>query len=299
MERAYGHNGVPEIDFLTPSTISEAVNLLQEYGSRSKILAGGTDLVFLMRDRAITPEHVIDIKEISEIQGLEKDENNLNIGAITKVRDIQKSELVKNQFTALNQAASQLGSTQVRNMATVGGNLCRASPSGDICCAMLALEANLKINGPEGTREINIDNFFKGPSETALEGGEILTQIQVPNVRENEETGFLKVGRVGVDIAKINTAVKMKFEGEVCTDCRISLGAAGPTPLRMKEAEKIVKEDIEVGADNKDVLKDVEDTVSKSCSPITDVRCTEEFARTNGGKIIARTIRDILKRRSN
>lgn len=297
MERSYGHNRVPEIEFLTPRTISEAIDLMQESETDYKILAGGTDLVFLMRDRAVTPGCVIDIKEIPEIEGLEENGDYLNIGATTKVREVQESEVVENQFKALNQAASQLGSAQVRNMATVGGNLCRASPSGDICCALLALEAELKIEGPEGTRELDIEDFFTGPAETDLGSGELLTQIQVPNIGKNEETGFLKVGRVGVDIAKINTAVKMEFEDKVCTDCKISLGAAGPTPLRMREAENIVIDGIEIGAENEDVLGEVRDTVSKSCSPITDVRCTEEFARFNGGKIITRTINEILERR--
>jgi len=286
---------LPPFEYFEPGTLVEAVSLLSRYGEDAVVFAGGTDLVVFTRNRVIAPKYVVNISTIPGMNYIREDHEGLNIGALTKIRTLEESALIKDKYIALWEAAHSLGSIQVRNMATIGGNVCRASPSGDMCCALLTLDSKVKIFGKGGFRTIPIESFFKGPGLTDLEKSEILTEISVPHRPANEGTAFLKIGRTKIDLAQINVAVAINVVGGICKDARITLGAVAPTPIRAKEAEKaLIGEKIRTGEEK--IVDRASEIAASETKPITDVRATAEWRRDVSKILIKRAIKKAVGR---
>jgi carbon-monoxide dehydrogenase medium subunit len=194
-------------------------------------------------------------------------------------------------YPALARAASLLANPQVRNVATVGGNLSNAAPSADSAPPLMALEAVLTLEGPGGSREVPIDDFFAGPGQTCLQPTEILTRIAIPEKTPGTGTAFLKVGRVAQDIAIANAAALLVVKGKICTKCRLCAGAVAPVPLRLKRVEAALEgEEI-----SPHLLEDVAAMVQEDVRPITDVRSTEAYRRIVSGVLVKRAITQALE----
>ncbi len=230
-----------KFEYHAPKSVEEAVELLSRYGEEASILAGGTDLLVKMKQRLIEPKHIIDIKRIKDLTGIREEEDGIHIGAATKLRTLERSKLIEEKLPVLHEAVITMGSIQIRNMATIGGNLCNASPSADAATPLLALNAEAKIVGSEGERIVPLEEFFIGPGRTVLKQDEMLVEVISPYLPENSGTSFMKIGWTNFDIATVNLAVVLKLEGEVVDECRIALGGCAPTPIRVHKAEDFLR----------------------------------------------------------
>jgi carbon-monoxide dehydrogenase medium subunit len=268
-----------QFDYQEPKTIEEALSLLEEYKGKAKVIAGGTDLMTQIRDDKISPELLVDIGGIEGLDYIHYDDRRgLTIGALTPIRSLEKSRVLQQRLPILSQAAGQLGSVAIRNVGTVGGNLCNAAPSAETAPSLLALEGIARIVGPRGERKIPLEDFFTGPGITTLGAGELLLEIQVPEPAPNTKGVYLKHGQRGtIDLAMVGVAAVIAFEpdGLTCSNVKIALGAVAPTPIRARSAENILK-----GKKLDDVLIDGSAkaaVVETHC--ISDVRATAEYRR--------------------
>ena len=268
---------LPQFEYLAPETIGEACNLLLELGSTAKVMAGATDLIPPMKDKVISPEYIIDLKKIPDMDYLEYDEKEgLKIGALTTLRTIETSPLVKEKNPAIAHAAKVVASTQIRTKGTMAGNICNASPSCDTAPNLLAQDAKILVQGPNKDRVIKIQDFFLGVKKTSLEPGEIVTGIIIPPLAENEGAAYIKHAvRKAMDLAIIGVAVKIKVEDGICTDARIALGAVAATPIRAPKAEQAL---IGKALTDETIVKASEEAMD-SCHPISDIRASAEYRK--------------------
>lgn len=268
---------LPQFEYLAPKTIGEACNLLLELGSTAKVMAGATDLIPPMKDKVIAPEYIIDLKKIPGLDDLEYDEKEgLKIGALTTLRAIETSPLVKEKNPAIAHAAKVVASTQIRAKGTMAGNICNASPSCDTAPNLLAQGAKILVQGPNKDRVIKIDDFFLGVKKTSLEPGEIVTGIVIPPLAENERAAYIKHAvRKAMDLAIIGVAVKIRVEVGICTDAKIALGAVAATPIRAPRAEEVL-----IGkALTDEVIVRASEEAMNSCHPISDIRASAEYRK--------------------
>jgi len=261
-------------EYVVPENLKEAFSLLAQYNGKAAILAGGTDLLVKMRDRVLQPAVLIDLKHINDLGGIDYSEaEGLKIGALVNICDVEKSKLIQEKFSILSQAAGTLGSVQVRNKATIGGNLCNAAPSADMAPSLIGLGASVTLAGPDGESLLPLEEFFTGPGETILGKGQILKDIRVPNMRTHSEGIYLKFSRrKATDLALVGVAsvLTMDLALDNCTDISIVLGAVAPTPLRAKRAEAVLR-----GNKISDSLvKEAARVASEEAAPITDVRAS-------------------------
>jgi carbon-monoxide dehydrogenase medium subunit len=232
-------------EYLEPESIEEALTILSQYQGKSKIIAGGTDLMLQIRNKAVKPEYVVDITRIPGLDHITfDDQQGLRLGALTTIRALETSVELQRMYPIISQAAGQLGSVAIRNVATVGGNLCNALPSAETSQALLALSARVRVVGPGGERTIPLEGFFTGVGKTLLRPDELLLEILVPESPPHTSGIYIKHSPRGpIDLAIVNITVLMTMEQDhrVCRDAKIVLGAVSPTPLRAKKAENMLK----------------------------------------------------------
>ena len=250
-------------DYRRPQSLGEMTELLSL--DDTVVLAGGTDLLVAIRSHKVRPALVVDVKSVSEIGNrIEIDDLGLRIGGRVVMSQLAGNEHVNSHFPSLGVAASVVGSVQIRNRATLAGNLCNASPAADTAPALLAYAATVTISGPDGSRTLPVREFFVGPGSTVLRPGEIVTEVELPFPTEKVGSGFARVTRrKGVDLASVNLACALERSGRA----RFGFGAVGPTPL---VAETTLDE--LAGDDGWDRLLSV-------TSPISDVRAGAEYRR--------------------
>lgn len=277
-------------EYFKPATLEEACSLLAKYGSEAVIFAGGTDLLVSMRAGGIRPKYLIDIKGIQELSRIKLENGRLTVGVAVTVNALARSDVVKKEFNILIEAAKLFASAQIRNRATIGGNLCRASPSSDMVPPLLVLDAMLTAVSTKGERNISVKDFFIGPEKTCLEQGELLKDIQVQTPPKDMGTAFLKIRRTGVDLAVVNVAVALVVGENKFKDVRIALGAVAPTPMRAYKAEAQLKG--EVCTDEN--IDRAAETASGETNPITDVRSTAEYRREVSKVLVKRAIKNAL-----
>lgn len=268
---------LPQFEYLAPTTLEEASRLLLEHGDRARAMAGATDLIPPMRDKAFTVDYLVDLKKIPGLSYLEYDETEgLKIGALTTLREIEHSPLVKEKNPALAHSAKVVASTQIRAKGTLVGNICNASPSCDNGPNTLAQNAKILVYGPNGERTIMAEDFFVGVKKTSLQPGEIVTGIVFPPLAENEAAAYIKHAvRKAMDLAIIGVAVKIKVEDGICKDAKIALGAVATTPIRAPKAEEAL---IGTALTEEDIVKASEEAMN-ACSPISDIRASKEYRK--------------------
>lgn len=263
-----------EFDFTAPESVSEVLDLLERRGSKAKIMAGGTDLLVLLKMEKIAPEVIINLMKIKELNYI-KEEDGLRIGATAKLSRIREYCAKDRRYAALHDAISVLGKPQVWNMGTMAGNLCNASPAADTAPPLLVYGGRVKLLGKSGERTLGLEDFFKGVNRTALSEGELLVEMRTEKIPDRTGSAFMKMARVGADISKVTCAVAVQREGNRCTACRIALGAVAPVPMRAKAAEGLLQ-----GAEvNEGLLEKAAQQVAQEVKPIDDVRSTAEYRR--------------------
>jgi carbon-monoxide dehydrogenase medium subunit len=258
--------------YFEPSSLPEAVALLARYQGRAQPLAGGTDLLVELKEQLRQAECVVNIKKIPGIDRLSFDpQSGLRIGALVTAREIEMSEVVQEKYPSLLQAVRELGSIQVRNRATIIGNVCRASPSADTLPPLIADGAVVSIHGAGGTRRLLLEEFFTGPGKTVLKPEELVTGITVPAPAPGTGKVYLKHGRrKAMELATVGVAVSLNDP-----DVRIVLGAVAPTPIRARKAEDLLR-----GRKwNGELLKRAAQAAAEEARPIGNVRASAEYRR--------------------
>ena len=278
--------------YYQPQSLDEAFGLMEKYEGRARYVAGGTDAMIRVKQKIWQPEALISLRWVEALCGIKKTGNSLRLGSMTLWREIETDPLVASHCPALADAAPMVANPQIRNVATVGGNLCNAAPSADGAPPLMVMEAVLTISGPHGEREVPISEFFKGPGQHCMQPGEVLTAITIPEMPMHTGMAFLKSGRVTQDIAVANVAVCIEMEGRVCKKCRVAAGAVGPVPMELHGVELFV-EGKEI---TQDLLLEIQDKAAGEVTPITDVRSTEIYRRTVTGVMVKRAIEQAMER---
>jgi carbon-monoxide dehydrogenase medium subunit len=283
-----------QFEYYQPDKIEDVCLLISQLGNEAKILAGGTDLVVKMKKGFLVPKHVVNIKKVKNLNFIKEDATGYSLGTLSTIADIAGHLGLQKTFPIIASAARSIGSAQIRNLATLGGNLCNASPSADMAPGLLVLEANVKVHGLRGSRMLPLIEFFLGPGKVDLGGDEMLVEISVPFPDENTKMIYYKLGpRKAMDCAVVSVAIAIRVDeltGE-CKKARIALGAVAETPLRLKEAEKLIE-----GKVFKEIsTTQIAETVRQGITPIDDVRGSAEYRYETAANLTIRGIDDLMK----
>ena len=231
-------------EYLEPRTLRECVEMLGHYGPEARLLAGGTDLVVKLRSGTLRPRAVITLGFIEELRALKRNsDGSLEIGAMQTLREVERAELLGDGFDLIRRGAGCVSSRQVRNVATLGGNSCNASPAADTVPGLIAVGARAVMTGRQGERMLPLEEFFLGPGQTALQSDEILTGFRIPAPPARSGSCYKKFAIRGeVDLAIVGVAARLVLgeDDRHIKDARIVLGAVGPTPLRSRKAEELL-----------------------------------------------------------
>lgn len=261
-----------------PKNIEEALGLLEKWGRNAAVIAGGTDLVVELKDKVKSPKILVDIGRIPELRGIsETEDGQVWIGALSTHCEIASSDMVKEAAPALAEACAFVGSPQIRNRGTIGGNICTASPAGDTIPPLYVFEASVEVRGPNGTRQVPIESFFEGPKKSVLSPQEIVLGVKVPKLGKEYVSFFRKLGqRKSLAISVVSVAFAGKCEGPgLFSDVRVALGAVAPTVVRARTVENALSN---TKLDPK-TLESVTKLAFRDSVPITDVRGSLEYRR--------------------
>jgi carbon-monoxide dehydrogenase medium subunit len=276
-----------DFDFVEPASVSEACSLLAEDPEGSVVFAGGTDILVDLKADLRRPGRLVSLGRIGELRGIEIDgDGGLRIGAMTSVNQVARDEGVKQRFPGINDAAMSLAAEQVRNQATVAGNLCMAVPSADMAPILLAHNAAMRVVSPDGERSIPLQELFIGPRQTVLEPADIVVAIEVPAPAPGTGASSIRQGgRVSLSLPMASAATVLVMDGKVCREATVALGAVAPIPIVAKEAGDAV-----VGRElTEDVLDDAAERAAAAATPIDDIRATKEY-RLELVKVLTRRV---------
>jgi carbon-monoxide dehydrogenase medium subunit len=280
-------------EYLAPRTLPEAISYLQQYGDDAKILSGGHSLIPMMKLRLTMLSHIVDINGIPGMEYIKEEDGFLKIGALTREAELEGSDLIRKKYPIILDTAKMIADPQVRNMATVGGNLAHGDPANDHPATMLALNARVVATGATGKRTIPIDNFFVSLFETALEADEILTEIQIPIPAAGSSGAYLKLERKVGDFATAGVAAQVTLDKNgVCQSAGIGLTNAGPVPVRAAEAENLLtgqKPDDSLIAQAAQLAEDV-------AEPSEDLRGPVEYKKAMIKELTKRALTLAVKR---
>ena len=279
----------------TPRSLDEALEALNHEGAQ--VLAGGTDLVNNIKTNAVKPRRLVYILGIAELDYVTLEGNSLSIGAGARLNDIERNRQVVSRFPALAEAIDVIGGTQIRNMATLAGNICNASPGADTPPILLVLDAEVEIcglNGGAGVQHsrLPLGGFFSGPKKTVLKQGQMVLKLILPLPPERSGAAFRRLARVSLDIAKINCAAYIEREGDRIRLARISLGSVAPTPVRAPTIESAL-EDQKYSAR---LLHQAAELVAEDIAPIDDVRSTAEYRRQIASLLVREALEEAWRR---
>ncbi len=261
-------------NYLRPTTVADAVAALAE-APNATLLAGGTNLLVDMKLETASPETVIDLSQLHELHGWHAGETGLNLGALTRIRDLAVSKDLWTSHTCLAEAAAAFGSTQIMMMGTLGGNLANGSPASDTVPALVVLGAEASLAGPKGERHALVADLLEGPGKVALDDGELIRSLRLPTSPGAIGSAFLKLSRVRADLAKVLVAVRLVRDGDRIVNARIALGSVGPTVVRAKKASSMLRDQRFSG----DLVLNAARVAAEEISPIDDVRSTALYRR--------------------
>jgi carbon-monoxide dehydrogenase medium subunit len=287
---------LPRFEYHVATSVAEALDQLSVHAENAKVFAGGTDLFVSMKKRDVTPEHVINLKGIKELKHIHyHDGEGLKIGGLVTIGELERSAIIKGKFRALWDAVKVMASPQIRNLATIGGNLCSALPSADTVPPLIAMGASVKLTGSKGERTVLVEEFFKGPGESILEHDEILAEIIIPSPAENSGGSYFKLmKRNAMDLAIVSAAAFLVMDGnkKVCSGVCIALGASAPTPIRASKAEEVVrKKEID-----EDLAAEAGKVAAQEARPRSSIRASESYRRAMVGVLTKRAIMEAYKR---
>jgi len=265
-------------EYFNAKTIYEAVNLLQQFEGKATILAGGTDLIVKAKKKLFNPRILIDISKIEEMKYIKVKGKNIHIGASTKLHEIANSFIIKDCINVLASAAKKVGSIQIRNMATIGGNVGNAAPSGDTITPLMVLHAKAVIFSKKGEKSILVSNLFRGPGITILNPFEIIKEFVIPWENLNTGMEYLKYSRrKGTDLAVVNCAVRVKVHpnDKRIDDIDIALGAVAPIPILLKNIKSKLREKVI----SRELCREISNYALKQITPINDVRASKAYRK--------------------
>ncbi len=283
------------IQYEAPSTVDEAVALLADAGGKARPLAGGTDLIVQMRSRMISPEVIVDVKNIPELLEVSKKDGGFRVGAAVPGAVLGENEAVVAMWPGVVEAFELIGSTQIQGRASLGGNLCNASPAADSTPAMIAAGVRCEIAGPNGRREAAVEDVVTAPGRTSLGAGELVVSFFLPPRPARTGDAYLRfIPRTEMDIAVVGAGVCVTLdERGVCTDARVGLGAVAPRPLLVPEAA-----DALIGTRLDDeAMANLAAAASAACDPIDDKRGTKTY-RIKVAGVLARRAAGIAGERA-
>lgn len=280
-------------DYVRPQTVAQAVRVLGDYRSRAKVLAGGQSLIPILKLRLANPSVLVDINAIPGLSYIQERGDQLRLGALTRHRDLESSKLIRTKYPILSDAAAALGDPQVRNLGTIGGSVAHADPASDWGTVLLAFEAEIVAKGPQGSRVISIDKFFKDTFTTALRSSELLTEIRVPKAGPGDGGAYLKLKRKTGDFATVGVAAQLGLnEKENVASVRIGLAAVGATPIRAKQAEAA----LHGRKAGPTAIADAAKAAALEAQPAADLRGSEEYKRAMVEVFTRRALETAVKR---
>lgn len=277
--------------YIRAETTKEALDALEQTSGPVRILAGGTDLLLKKRREAGDFLTVVDISGVAELDGIDIISDGIRIGAATRLTDIEKSIDLSGAYQVVAKGAQLIGSPQIRNLATLGGNLCNAAPSADTAPPLLVLDASAEIISSKGLRSVPLQEFFSGPGKTILNAGEILQSIFIPKQPQGARSAYYKQSpRKAMDLAVVGVAV-LATPLKPRRDVRIALGAVAPTPIRLSEVEACINESESL---DEAVLQDAAAMAAAAARPINDVRGSAEYRREMVYQLVLRALKEAL-----
>ena len=271
-------------EYHQPTTTTEALEMAERF-PEARLVAGGTDLMVQMRRSRDWPPALISLRRVEELAQIE-DGPPVRIGATVPVRDVAAHPVIAAKFPALVESIRVFGSPQIRNVATLGGNLCNASPGADCAPPLLIYQAKVELRSQEGTRRLPVEEFVQGPGLTGIGPGEILTDIVIDLPLESTRSTFKRKGRVQMDLAIASVAALVEMDGPTCTTVRIAAGAVAPVPCRLGRTEAIIQ-GTDIGTEAR-ALARLE--AEREVSPISDVRASAEYRRRLTGVLVERSL---------
>jgi len=281
-----------EFEYLRPSNLNETLTYLSSYNGKSKILAGGTDLVLLLQQGLVQPTHIIDISDVPELNYIREEDGHLRIGGATKMREIETSTLVRTKIPMLAKASQLVGEIGVRNIATIGGNLANASPAADSAPPLLVLDVSLKVRKTNGERTIKLSDFFLHVKKTVLSPDELVTEVTVPIPPPKSGGAFFRLAKRGGNVISIvSAAAFLSMSGKLCSVARIAMGSVAPTPIRIKSAEKVL-EGAELTEEN---IRTAAQKAFEEIKPISDIRASAEYRKDTSKVYVRKAIEEALK----
>jgi carbon-monoxide dehydrogenase medium subunit len=284
---------VRRFELALPESLDDCLRLLAQRGPETKLLAGGTDLLPQMKNSVVMPKRVIDLSGVARVKILECDTKGLRIGAAVPARQVEQDPRVREGYAAVAESAALLGSVQVRNLATVGGNICNAAPSADMAPPLVALEAQAVIAGPKGERRVPLSDFFTGVRKTVVGPDELLVEIFVPAPGPHSGGSYIRhTPRRELDIAVVGVASQVTIANGVCAKARISLAAVAPTPVRATAAEAA----LEGKPLTPELIERAADLAGQAAKPISDQRGSADFRRHLVRILTRRTLTTALAR---
>lgn len=285
---------LPRFELLTPTTIAEASAFYTSHSPNAHFLAGGTELFVRMYEKRFTPEYLIDLTGISSLKGLELlPDGSIKIGALTTFSEVMKNEHIRRTYPILIDASERMGSLQIRNIATIGGNLCNAVPSADSAPALMVCNAQLEISDGKKSRSLPLDQFLLGVRKIALEPGELLSSVIIPPRGKRFTAAYYKFSkRKAMDLALLGVAVSMTLENNNISDVGIALATAAPTAIRVRETEDFLR-----GKPFSDkLIAEAAELTASVVKPRSSYRTTEKYRRKLIQSLIPRTFAIALKR---
>ena len=266
-----------KFELLQPRSLQEALEMKKNYGDKARVLAGGTDLLVLLKDQKLTAEAVMSLAGVRDLNFIRyEDGRGATLGALATHSGVAASPIIQQKFPDLAEACSQVGAVQIQNLGTVGGNLCNASPAADVAPPFLLMDAVLILASARGERRVSIHDFFQAPRRTVLQADEILKEIFVPEVPGRRGATYLKLGRrkaMEIAIVGIGVAIHLNGSDQVVSECRIAMGSVAPTPMRARRGEEILRNQ-EV---RDELIEEVAVVAAEEASPISDVRASREY----------------------
>lgn len=295
MKNFIGSRALPEMVVHRPPDLAELLNLLATVDGEVKIVGGCTDFIPAIRSGSWAFAgglHVIDIKGVGEMAGIRIEEDRLVIGAGTRLADVAQSEVVRKNAPVLSEAVAQMASPQVRNLATIGGNLSMASPAADTAPPLLCLDAEATVRGPKSVETVPLTRFFLGPGTTRMKPKEVLTEIRFPVMKNDEAAQRIRLGlRTAFVCSIISVAVRVRWDGKAVTEARIAMGAVAPTPIRTAGAESFL-----VGTDGSPAaLAEAAAKAAAEVSPISDLRASAEYRKAMAETLTRRMLTQCLE----
>jgi len=285
---------IPSFGYKIPKTLQEACDLLWQAEGKAKIIAGGTDLVIGLRNGDQKPPFIVDITKIEELRKIEEKNGTVSMGAAVTHSEIASSSLVKKYGKVLSDATSEIGSPQIRNIGTIGGNIINASPAADTVPALMVLDAVGRVASKEGEKEIPLVQLFKGPYETNLKHHEILVQVQFKKLPSGVRSSFVRLARrEAMAIARMSVAIILQMEKgkDRIEDIRVSAGSITPTPQRMSDAEAILKGK----SPDEGLLKMASRKVSETMIHESGIRPSTSYKRSVVEALFIRAMRKVLE----